>query len=105
VGGRKKPARKVSDAVASNVFSFYSPLHLLVAYQHGVRRDGESYVEGLPGLTLCGVAKKIIFVPAGHYYREWYDPRTPIGVTHCYFDLQIDSDGNFADGMFAPHLF
>ena len=28
--------------------SFYSPLHLLAAYQHGVRRDGESCVEGVP---------------------------------------------------------
>ena len=88
--------------------SFRSPLHLLVAYQQGVRRDGESSVEGMPRSTLRDVATKLTFVPAGHHYREWYDPRTPASVTYFYFDptaLEIDCNGSLADIPFPPRLF
>jgi AraC family transcriptional regulator len=81
-------------------YSFRSPVHLLAAYGQGVRRDGESYVEGVPRSTLRDVAKKLTFAPPGHQYREWHDPRTLTGVTYFYFDpaeLQIDSEENFAD--------
>jgi AraC family transcriptional regulator len=89
-------------------YRFHSPLHLLAVYEQGVRRDGESYVEGAPRSTLRDVAKKLIFVPAGREYHEWHDPRTPIGVTYFYIDpaaLQIDSDQNLADVLLAPRLF
>ena len=88
--------------------SFRSPVHLLAAYQQGVRRDGKSCVEGAPRSTLRDVAKKLTFVPAGHLYREWYDPRTPTAVTYFYFDpgsLRIDSSDNLADILFEPRLF
>jgi AraC family transcriptional regulator len=89
-------------------YGFHSPVHLLAAYHQGVRRDGESYVEGLPRSRLRDVAKKLTFVPAGHHYREWYDPRIPTGVTYFYFDpaeLQMDSGENISDALFAPRLF
>lgn len=88
--------------------SFRSPLHLLVAYQQGVRRDGESSVEGAPLSTLRDVARKLTFVPAGHHYREWYDPRTPTSVTYFYFDptaLEIDCNESLVDIPFTPRLF
>jgi AraC family transcriptional regulator len=88
-------------------YSFQSPVHLLAAYQHGTRRDGESYVEGLPRSTLRDIAKKLIFAPASHEYREWHDPRTLPGVTYFYFDpaeLQADFEGNDVDTAFAPRL-
>jgi AraC family transcriptional regulator len=68
---------------------FRSPLHLLAAYQRGVRRDGESCVDGVPRSTLRDVAKKMTFVPAGHLYREWYDPRIPTSVAYFYFDPAV----------------
>jgi AraC family transcriptional regulator len=83
-------------------------VHLLAAYEQGVRRDGESYVESVPRSTLRDVAKKLTFVPAGHEYREWHDLRTPMGVTFFYLDpveLQIGSDEGFADIQLAPRLF
>src|SRR4051794_37084701 len=46
--------------------SFRSPVHMLAVYQHGTRREGESYVEGLPRSTLRDMTKKLIFVPASH---------------------------------------
>ena len=66
--------------------SFRSRLHLLAAYEQGVRRDGKSCVEGATRSSLRDVAKKLTFVPAGHLYREWYDPRIPTTVTYFYFD-------------------
>ena len=89
-------------------YHFRSPLHLLAAYEQGVRRDGESHVEGTPRSTLRNVARKLTFAPAGHEYREWYDPRIPTGVAYFYVDpaeLQIDSEQNVANALFAPRLF
>jgi AraC family transcriptional regulator len=88
-------------------YSFNSSMHLLIAYEQGVRREGESSVEGLPRSTLRDVAKKLTFVPAGHAYREWYDPRTLTGVTYFYIDpaeLQTDLEGSDAVSL-APRLF
>ena len=87
-------------------YSFRSPMHLLAAYEHGVRRDGESYVEGLSCSTLRDVANKLTFAPAGHEYREWHDPRTLAGVTYFYLDpaeLQAEFDEDVSE--FAPRLF
>ena len=87
-------------------YGFRSPVHLLAAYAQGVRREGESHVEGLPRSTLRDVAKKLTFVPAGHEYREWFDPRTLTGVTYFYFDLaelQAEFDADALE--FAPRLF
>jgi AraC family transcriptional regulator len=87
---------------------FHSRLHLLAAYQQGVRRDGESCVEGAPRSSLRDVAKKLTFVPAGHLYREWYDPRIATTVTYFYFNpdsLRIDSGDNLAEILFEPRLF
>ena len=88
-------------------YAFHSSSHLLVAYQHGVRRDGESFVEGLPRSKLRDVARKLTLVPAGHRYREWHDPRTPICVTFLYFDpaeLEIDSSQRFSEMSLSPRL-
>ena len=89
-------------------YSFHSSSHLLVAYQQGVRRDGESYIDGLPRSTLRDVAKKLTLVPAGHCYREWHDPRTPTCVTYFYFDpatLRIDSSQRLSEMPLSPRLF
>jgi AraC family transcriptional regulator len=89
-------------------YSFRSPLHLLAVYQQGVRRDGESSIESAPRSTLRDVAGKLTFVPAGHHYREWYDPRTPTSVTYFYFDptaLDIDGNDGLVDIPFSPRLF
>lgn len=87
--------------------SFCSPRHMLAMYECGVRRDGESYVEGLAPSKLRSLARKLILVPAGHAYREWHEPRAPIRVSYFYFDLtelstDVDSDCLLA---LAPRLF
>jgi AraC family transcriptional regulator len=88
---------------------FRSPVHLLAAYEQGARRDGESSIAGVPRSTLRDVAKRLTFVPAGHEYREWHEPRTSTSVTYFYFDpaeIQIDdTDESIADMLLAPRLF
>jgi AraC family transcriptional regulator len=88
-------------------YSFRSPLHLLVAYDQGVRSEGESHLEGVAPSTLRDVAKKLTFAPAGHAYREWHNPRTLTGATYFYLDpaeLETDFEGS-ADVILAPRLF
>jgi len=86
-------------------FRFHSHMHLLAAYEYGVRRDGESYVEGTQRSTLRDVTKKLTFVPAGHQYFEWHESRTPTSVMYFYFDpaaLPVEED--LVGAVFAPRL-
>src|SRR6516165_2229121 len=41
-----------------------APAHLLVLYEDGVRREGETSIDGLPPSTLRNFANKLTFVPA-----------------------------------------
>ena len=88
--------------------SFHSSSHLLVAYQQGVRCDGESYVDGVPPSKLRDLAKKLILVPAGHRYCEWHDLRIPASVTYVQFDtaeLKIDLGQTLLARPLSPRLF
>jgi AraC family transcriptional regulator len=88
--------------------SFQSPVHLLVAYERGMRHDGETFVEGLPKSALRDVARKFTLAPAGHEYRERYDLRTQTNLMYFYFDpdqVQADPESSFADMPLTPRLF
>jgi AraC family transcriptional regulator len=89
-------------------YRFRAPVHLLAVCEQGVRRDGETFVQGLPRSTLRDVARKLTFVPAGHEYREWQEPRTRTSLMFFYIDparLQIHSELDVASVSFAPRLF
>lgn len=81
--------------------------HLLVAWEQGLRRDGETVVEGVPRSTLRSLSSKLTFVPAGHDYCEWHQPRTPTRVMYFYFDaggIGVQSSQAVSDICFAPRL-
>ncbi len=65
---------------------FCAPLHLLIACEQGARQDGETTVSGLPPSRLRSLASKLTFVPAGHAYHDWQEPRTPARFIFFYFD-------------------
>jgi hypothetical protein len=65
---------------------FRAPHHLLAVYEQGVRGDGETFVEGLPRSTLRDFKRKLTFVPAGHEYYEWHEPRSLARVVYFNFD-------------------
>ena len=85
---------------------FRAPVHLLAVYDRGVRRDGETFVEGLPRSALRDLRRKLTFVPAGHEYYDCQDPHILTRVAYFYFDpteLAIDPELGFAE--MAPRLF
>jgi enoyl-CoA hydratase/carnithine racemase/AraC-like DNA-binding protein len=89
-------------------YRFHAPVHLLVAYEKGERRDGVTFVEGLPTSKLRNLARKLTFVPAGHEYHEWHEPCTHMHLMHFYFDsakLNIHAKLGIADISLAPRLF
>jgi AraC family transcriptional regulator len=89
-------------------FRFHASVHLLAAYEQGVRRDGETFIEGLPRSKLQDLARKFTLTPAGHEYCEWHEPRTLTRLTYVYFDpakLQTNCELNIADTSFTPRLF
>jgi AraC family transcriptional regulator len=82
--------------------------HLLVAYEEGIRCDGETVVEGAPRSKLRRYARKLTFVPAGCQYHEWCEHRTLSRFTYLYFDLarlRLESQGGVADMRLIPRVF
>src|SRR6476660_1015913 len=67
-------------------YRFKAPVHLLILFERGVRREGETVIAGLPGSSLRDLARKFVFVPAGHEYRDWREPSTPARMALFYFD-------------------
>ncbi|WP_088347114.1 MULTISPECIES: AraC family transcriptional regulator [Rhodomicrobium] len=87
---------------------FHAPVHLLVVYERGARIAGETYVEGMPPSTLRDFSRKLTFVPAGHRYHEWQEPRTLTRLTYFYLDPanpQFHPASGVVDMRFAQRLF
>jgi AraC family transcriptional regulator len=87
---------------------FRAPHHLLVVHEQGMRRDGETFVEGLPRSALRDFKRKLTFVPAGHEYYEWQEPRSLARAVHFYFDpakLPTNPEAAVASTALAPRLF
>src|SRR5271163_2297345 len=94
-----------SDRIESR---FRAPLHLLAVYERGMRHEGETFVEGLPGSTLRDFRRKLVFVPAGHEYRDWQEPRIRTRVAYFYIDpagLATNADLSVTELPFSPRLF
>ncbi len=85
-----------------------APCHLLIASHRAERRDGETFVEGLPRSTRREFNRRLTFVPAGHEFRGWQDPRTLTRVTYFYIAPQgplLDPELGFGEMDLAPRLF
>jgi AraC family transcriptional regulator len=87
---------------------FRAPVHLLAVFESGERSEGFTFVEGLPQSTLRNYRRKLVFVPAGHEYRDWQEPRGLVRATHFYFDpavLSVGPDAGSGAMSLAPRLF
>jgi AraC family transcriptional regulator len=60
--------------------------HLLVAYEQGVRREGETFVDAMPPASLRDVTRKLTLVPAGHDYFEWHELNGAGRLLYVYLD-------------------
>src|SRR6202047_96462 len=89
-------------------YGFRAPCHLLIAAEVAERYDGESFVEGLPRSTLRDFTHKLTFVPAGHDFRGWQQPRALTRTTYFYIDPRgplADPALRFGEIEFKPRLF
>ena len=89
-------------------FRFNGPRHLLAVYEQGERREGETFVEGLPRSTRRDFKRKLVFVPAGHEYSDWQEPRSLTRVVYFYFDpskMPTLPQADVADTRLSPRLF
>jgi AraC family transcriptional regulator len=87
---------------------FFAPVHLLAVYEHGMRHEGETFVDGLPHSTLRNLKQKLVFVPAEHEYHDWQEPRILTRVAYFYFDPTtfVNSAGSSAtESPLSPRLF
>jgi AraC family transcriptional regulator len=85
-------------------FRFEAPVHLLVMYDEGARRDGETSIDGLDPSTLRNFADKLTFVPAGHVYHEWHETSTPTRITYLYLDPAKLQSLDGSDAIYVPKI-
>jgi AraC family transcriptional regulator len=91
-------------------FHFRAPVHMLAMYERSVRYEGRTLIQGLPQSTLRDCSRKLVFVPAGHEYHDWHEPRTLPRVAFFYFNAArlVSSPEPGFSGIsmsFAPQLF
>jgi AraC family transcriptional regulator len=65
-------------------FRFKGPTHLLVVYNEGARRAGETSVNGRHSSKLQSIGHKLTFVPAGSSYHESHETSSFTRVTYLY---------------------
>jgi AraC family transcriptional regulator len=89
-------------------YQLHAPCHLLIASYRGERRDGETFVEGLPRSTRREFNRRLTFVPAGAKFSGWQEPRALTRVSYFYIDPNgplIDQQPRFGETELAPRLF
>jgi len=82
--------------------------HLLLVHERGLRHAGCTVVEGLSPSTLKDCSRNIVFVPAGHSYHDWHEPRTLSRVAFFYVDptqLAMAPELGSLSSSLAPRLF
>src|SRR5262245_20715357 len=108
ITGHGMAAESVESASRNKIqYRFHAPMHLLVMYERGERRNGEAFVEGLPRSTLRNLERRLTFVPAGHEYHEWHEPRGHTRIMLFYFDLaklKINLELGMSDTSLGPRL-
>jgi AraC family transcriptional regulator len=81
---------------------------VLIASERAEREDGETVVEGFQRSTQREFSHKLSFVPAGHCFHGWQDPRVLARCTFLYIDPKgslADPDLKFPEMEFTPRLF
>jgi AraC family transcriptional regulator len=99
-------AESIYASVGSRIQIHYTgPVHLLVLYEDGARREGETSVDGLSPSTFRKFANKLTFVPAGHRYREWHETSAPVRMTYLYLSPSKLRQSIQANAPYIPKVF
>ena len=85
-----------------------APFPMLVVHERGVRHDGCTVVDGLPKSSPQDCSRKLVFVPAGHKYDEWYEQRMLSRLVFFYLNpaqLAISLELSNSISSLPPRLF
>jgi AraC family transcriptional regulator len=85
-----------------------SMCHVLIACERAEREDGETVVEGFRRSIQREFSRKLCFIPAGHRFHGWQDPRVLARGTFLYIDPNTalaDPELRFPEIQFTPRLF
>jgi AraC family transcriptional regulator len=106
VGWHRWFTENIYSPVGNKVeFRFQGPVHLLVVYREGARRDGETTIEGLLPSRVRSFVNKLTFVPAGHAYREWHQTSASTQVTFLYLDPAKLPNPDDPDRPYTPRMY
>ena len=86
-------------------FFFQGPAHLLVLYNEGLRRSGETSIDNLQTSRLRSFVHKLTFVPAGCAYREWHETGASTRVTFLYLDPAAFQGTDDGAGGCLPRIY
>ena len=84
---------------------FRASSNLLVMYDDGIRRDGETSIDHLARSKLRNLANKLTFVPANRAFNEWHEPRTAIRFSYLYLDLRMFDGSGHETTINIPRAF
>jgi AraC family transcriptional regulator len=82
--------------------------HTLIAYHRGLRRSRDAFIGGMAHASTNHFAHKLVFVPAGHEYRQWHEIGTDLLALVFYLDpekMRVSAGKMPADGTLALRLF
>lgn len=86
-------------------FRFQGPAHLLVLYNDGLRRSGETSIDSLQSSRLRNFVHKLTFVPAGCAYREWHETGASTRITFLYLDPTAFRGAYDGKGCCLPRIY
>jgi len=97
-------SESVHASIGSRIeFRFRAPMHLLVMYHEGGRRDGETIIEGVAPSRARSFANKLTFVPADRPYREWHETGASTRLSFLYLDPAKFKKATEAE--YAPRIY
>ena len=86
-------------------YRFHASMNMLAMYDQGIRRGGETAIEGMPPSTIRNFARKFTLVPAGHDFRDLHEESTLTRMMYFYFDpAALQTPPNAGVGEMVPRL-
>jgi AraC-like DNA-binding protein len=89
-------------------YDYRSRCHLLMAAEGAGRDEGESSVDGLPGVKIRQLSRRLSWIPGGHHVHGWKKPSGAGSTVFFYIDPHwtlVDPELRFAETDFKPRLF
>jgi AraC family transcriptional regulator len=83
---------------------FHAPVHLLILFEEGVRKEGCTWIEGAPRSDLRNCRNKLAFVPSGHEFCDRQEPSHPGQAVYVYIDPSVLLL-EIGEGSLSPRLF